>query len=257
MVRRRRRWNVGRLNADNMTEVVPILEFDRVDLRHAAHGQSEMRGVSFRLMPGDLARVQLEPGNELLPLADAAEGLIAPDKGSVAFLGERWSALGADRELALRARIGRVFDGHGWISNLNVLENLTLAQRHHTARPLAEIVAEAQARARSFGLPEVPAGRPALVPRRDLRRAEWIRAFMGRPALILLERPTLGVAVEHTSLLCRAVDAALAGGAAALWIHDQGAADGKELPRKRLQFYMRGDTLRTEADHDEAPHSKA
>ena len=229
-----------------MTFVTPILEFERVSLRRVAHGQAEMHGVSFRLMPGELARVQLEPGNEQLPLADATEGLINPDEGTIAFLGERWPALAPDRELARRARIGRVFDGHGWISNLNILENLTLAQRHHTARPDPEIIAEAQALARSFGLPEVPAGRPALVSRRDLRRAEWIRAFLGQPALILLERPTFGVAVEHVPLLIRAVEAALAGGAAVLWTHDKDTSSGETALQKCLRFRMRGDTMRAE-----------
>ncbi len=229
-----------------MTSAVPILKFDRVTLRPAAAGQAAMRGVGFRLMPGELARVRLEPGNEQLPLADAAEGLVRPDEGSVAFLGERWAGLAPDRELALRARIGRVFDGQGWISNLNVLENLTLAQRHHTARPLADIVAEARGLAQAFGLADVPAGRPAVVPRRDLRRAEWVRAFLGRPALVLLERPTAGVAEEHAALLARAVDAALAGGAAVLWIHDRDDGGGKLLPQNCLRFWMQGDTLRVE-----------
>lgn len=226
-----------------MTSITPILEFERVSLHKVAHGQAEMREVSFRLMPGELARVQLELGNEQLPLADAAEGLIEPDQGSITFMGERWSTMAPDRELALRARIGRVFYGHGWISNLNVLENLILAQRHHTARPDPEIIAEARDLARSFGLADVPAGRPALVSRRDLRRAEWIRAFLGRPALILLDRPTFGVAAEHVSLLIAALETALAGGAAVLWTHEQDPSRAEEAPRKCLQFRMRGDTM--------------
>jgi len=229
-----------------MTFVTPILEFDCVSLRKVAHGQAEMHGVSFRLMPGDLARVQLEPGNEQLPLADAAEGLIEPDEGSVAFMGERWPEMTPDRELALRARIGRVFYGHGWISNLNVLENLILAQRHHTSRPDPEIMAEAQDLARSFGLREVPAGRPALVLQRDLRRAEWIRAFLGQPALILLERPMFGVAMEHRPKLIRAVEDGRTRGAAVLWIHDDNATVPELSLQNCLQFRMRGDTMRAE-----------
>jgi phospholipid/cholesterol/gamma-HCH transport system ATP-binding protein len=221
----------------------PILEFTRVVLSQVAQGQIEMRGVDFRLLPGDLALVELEPGSEQLPLADAAEGLIAPDEGTIAFLGERWTELAPDRELAWRARIGRVFDGHGWISNLNVLENLTLAQRHHTTRPVAEIVAEAQELARGFGLPEVPAARPALVARRDLRRAEWVRAFIGKPDLVLLERPASGAAAEHVPRLVRAVAAACARGAAVLWTHDRGSAPADPALQKCLRFCMRGDKM--------------
>jgi phospholipid/cholesterol/gamma-HCH transport system ATP-binding protein len=225
-----------------MNAPAPILEFDGVTLFSGAFGQAGMRGLDLQLMPGDLALVRVEPGNESLPLADAAEGLIRADDGNIAFLGERWSEMGPDRELALRARIGRVFDGHGWISNLNVLENLTLSQRHHTLRPVPESIAEAQELARSFGLGEAPAVRPALASRRDLRRAEWVRAFLGQPALILLERPTIGVAVEHAPLLIRAVEIARARGAAVLWTHEEEDFCG-EPGQKCLRFHMRGDMI--------------
>ncbi len=233
--------NAERLAGGRLAAATPILEFKGVTLRPDAFGRSGMRGLDFRLMPGDLARVQLEPGNELLPLADAAEGLLQPDEGTIALLGESWAAMPPDRELELRAGIGRVFDGHGWISNLNVLENLTLSQRHHTARPVPEIIAEARDLARAFGLPDAPAVRPALVARRDLRRAEWVRAFLGRPALILLERPLAGVAAEHAPALARAVEAARQRGAAVLWTHE--ANEGESAPQKCLRFRMRGDTM--------------
>jgi len=226
-----------------MNNPTPLLEFDRVSLRTVAYSQSEMRGIGFRLLPGDLLRVQTEPGNERLPLADAAEGLIVPDEGAVAFMGMRWSGATPDHVLSLRARIGRVFEGHGWISNLNVLENLTLSQRHHTVRPAADIIAEAQSLARSFGLSEVPPGRPAGVPGRDLRRAEWIRAFLGHPALILLERPMFGVAIEHRPKLIRAVEEECARGAAVIWIHDDSAMAPELSLQKCLRFRMRGDTM--------------
>lgn len=226
-----------------MTTPTFILEFNGVTLHSSAFGHADMRGVSFRLGPGELMLIQVEPGNEQLPLADAAEGLAEANEGHIAFLGERWSAAAPDRQLALRARIGRVFDGPGWISNLNVLENLTLSQRHHTLRPIPDIVAEAQGLARSFGLTDVPAGRPAVVLRRDLRRAEWIRAFLGKPELILLERPTFGVAVDHVALLIRAVVEARARGAAVIWTYDDPAVVRDGSLQKCLRFRMRGDTM--------------
>ncbi|MBU4199890.1 MAG: hypothetical protein KKG09_04870 [Verrucomicrobia bacterium] len=226
-----------------MTTPTFSLEFKGVTLHAGAFGQAAMRNVSFQLGPGELMLIQVEPGNEQLPLADAAEGLAEPNEGGVAFLGERWSAATPDRQLGLRARIGRVFDGPGWISNLDVLENLTLSQRHHTSRPVPDIIAEAQNLARSFGLTEVPAGRPAVVLRRDLRRAEWIRAFLGQPALILLERPTFGVAVEHVPLLIRAVEEVQTRGAAVILTHDESVIAREVSTQNCLRFRMRGDTM--------------
>src|ERR1035437_7943113 len=188
----------------------PILEFTDVTITAAVREHAGLSHVSARFLPGTLTFIQLEPGSEPLPLADLATGLLDPAEGRVLFQGEAWTAMPPEQVLQRRAQIGRVFDGHGWISNLNVNENVILAQRHHTRRPDAEILAESEALARAFGLNELPKIRPALVapgavPRafglnelpkirpalvapQDLRRAEWVRGFLGCPLLVLLER---------------------------------------------------------------------
>jgi len=198
----------------------PILEFSDVTIAAAVREHAGLSQVSARLGPGTLTIVQLEPGNEHLPLADLATGLLDPEEGRVLFQGEAWTAMPPEQVLQRRAQIGRVFDGHGWISNLNVNENVTLAQRHHTRRPDVEILAEAEALARAFGLDELPKIRPALVAPQDLRRAEWVRAFLGQPLLVLLERPMQGVPPEQLPRLFGAVREACARKAAVLWLTD-------------------------------------
>ncbi len=196
-----------------------ILEFDQAQLTPRP-GQAAMAAVTLQLRAGEIVIVRVEPGNEQLPLADAALGLETPARGRVLFQDADWRTVAAEQALRLRARIGRVFDRDGWVSNLDILENITLAQRHHTRRPIAEIAAEAQTLARQFGLPAVPPGRPAAVPHRDLRRAEWVRAWMGRPDLVCLERPGRGVATEHIARLAAGIRQVCARGGAALWLTD-------------------------------------
>ena len=70
--------------------------------------------------------------------------------------------------------------------------------------------------ARLFGLPGLPRGRPGNVRRGDLRRAACIRAFLGRPAFIILERPVRGVYALLPPLLT-AVHSARKRGCAVLW----------------------------------------
>ncbi|MCX6357240.1 MAG: hypothetical protein NT045_05095, partial [Candidatus Aureabacteria bacterium] len=149
----------------------PILEFVDVKVAATPFGHAGLSHASARFLPGSLTLIRVEPGNEQLPVADLAEGLLCPGHGRVLFQGEEWTAMPSERVLQQRARTGRVFDGRGWISNLNVIENVTLSQRHHTRRPLVEILAEAGELAGAFGLGELPKTRPALVPQRDLRLA--------------------------------------------------------------------------------------
>jgi phospholipid/cholesterol/gamma-HCH transport system ATP-binding protein len=155
---------------------------------------------------------------EGFPLADLAAGLVAPDSGQVRFEGEDWQTLHPDEAAAARGRMGRIFEKRGWISNLDVDENITLAQRHHTTRPVAEIEAEALALARQFGFEDLPRVRPALLRTGELRRAAWTRALLGAPALLLLEHPLRDLPSAAGAPFVAAVQAACARGAAALWI---------------------------------------
>ncbi|MDP2989330.1 MAG: hypothetical protein Q8O57_02050 [Kiritimatiellota bacterium] len=232
------------MNANN-----PILEFADVTIAAAVREHAGLSHVSARLLPGTLTLVQVEPGNEPLPLADLATGLLYPAEGRVLFHGEAWTVMLPEQVLQRRAQIGRVFDGHGWISNLNVNENVTLAQRHHTRRPDAEILAEAEALARAFGLNELPKIRPALVAPQDLRRSEWIRGFIGHPLLVLLERPMQGVPLEYLPRLLGAVREACARKAAVLWLTDPDFPESQdrigrhpELPLA-ARYVTRGQTI--------------
>ncbi|MBI2441470.1 MAG: hypothetical protein HYV35_08880 [Lentisphaerae bacterium] len=226
------------MNADN-----PILQFKDVTMAAAPLEYAGLNQVNAAFLPGTLSVIRVEPGNEVLPLADLAQGLLNPTEGSILFQGEDWNTMTAEQALAKRAQTSRVFDGHGWISNLNVNENVTLAQRHHTARPIAEILAEAEALARAFGLRELPKVRPALMSRQDLRRAEWIRAFLGQPLLVLLERPMRGVAREHLPRLSGAVQAACQRKAAVLWLTDNDRIEQQPGLPSAAHYAMRGMNL--------------
>jgi len=195
----------------------PILKFDDVTIESSPHYETELWNVSFELNRGDLLLVRIERENERLPLADATEGLVRPAQGTVSFLGDNWQALSADHSAAQRGKIGRLFDDEGWVSDIDVDENIMLAQRHHTQRADDDIVDEALKLARMFGLPGLPRGRPGGMRRWDLRKAACIRAFLGQPTLIIIEQPVRGVYADFMAPLLNAVQSARAHGAAILW----------------------------------------
>ena len=220
-----------------------ILSFDNVTLAARPPYEAGLSGVSFSLNASGLMLVRVEEGLTRLPFADAAAGLAEADSGRVTFLGEEWSAMPPERSAELRGRIGRIFETHTWISNLDVDENITLAQRHHTARPEHEILAEASALGAQFGLGELPRGRPAVIRRSDLRRAEWVRAFIGEPKLILLENPTKDVYMDALPGLVGAVKAARGRGAAVVWMGDDERVLAKLVPDATHKFEFRAGGL--------------
>jgi phospholipid/cholesterol/gamma-HCH transport system ATP-binding protein len=194
-----------------------ILKFGNVTVPAGPHYETGLWNLSFELNSGDLLLVRIERENERLPLADAAEGLVPTARGRVMFRGEDWQGMSADHAAAQRGKIGRLFEDEGWISDVEVDQNIMLAQRHHTHRSEEDILEEALKLARMFGLPGLPRGRPAKVRRWDLRKAACIRAFLGEPALIILEQPARGVYADFMAPLVNAVRSARAHGAAVLW----------------------------------------
>lgn len=194
-----------------------ILKFSEVTIESSAHYETGLWRSSLELNKGELLLVRIERENERLPLADATEGLVPPTQGRVMFLGEDWQHMSADHAAAQRGKIGRLFDDEGWISDLEVDQNIMLAQHHHTLRSEQAILEEALQLARVFGLPGLPRGRPASLRRWDLRKAACIRAFLGQPAFIILEQPVRGVYADLLAPLVSAVQSARKRGAAVLW----------------------------------------
>ncbi|MCX6348354.1 MAG: hypothetical protein NTV79_02475 [Candidatus Aureabacteria bacterium] len=196
----------------------PILEFKDVCIEPRPPYDTGLEGASFAIAPGELLLVEVEKGHGRNPLADVAEGLVDPDRGAVFFRGREWAAMTAGESAENRGRIGRVFESGGWLSNLNIDENATLSQRHHTVRPVEEIGAEAEGLARAFGLSELPKIRPAVAKRPERRAAEWVRAFIGEPSLIILEHPMSEAYNASFPALAAAAAAATRRGAGVLWL---------------------------------------
>lgn len=194
-----------------------ILKFNEVTIESSTRYETGLWNSSFEFNQGELLLVRIERENERLPLADATEGLVSPTQGSVMFLGEDWQRMSADHAAAQRGKIGRLFEDEGWISDLDVDQNIMLAQRHHTQRSEKDIMEEALDLARVFGLPGLPRGRPGSMRRWDLRKAACIRAFLGRPTFIILEQPERGVYADLMAPLVNAVQSARKRGTAVLW----------------------------------------
>ena len=203
-----------------MSELAPILKFHRATLETGRNYDSGISSADLALGPGELGVILLEREHPRLPLADLACGLADPSSGEVLFQGLPWNSYPPARAAKLRGLIGRVFDDGGWVNSLKVDQNVTLVQRHHTSRPVQEIEDEAAGLARAMGLPGLPRGQPWQGRRHDLRRAACVRALLGQPILLLLERPTSGGLTDLFSALVNQLRAARARGAAVLWMTD-------------------------------------
>lgn len=194
-----------------------VLSFKGVSTEPAPFFDTPLWDVSFTLSQAELLLVRMERGRFRLPLADLATGILEPGGGVVEFLGKDWQEMAADDAAAQRGKVGRVFENLGWISFLDITQNITLAQRHHSTRTDSDVEEEAIQLARLFGLPGLPHTRVSRARREDLNRAAFIRAFLGHPALIIMERPTRDLLPGILPPLINAVRLARDQGSAIIW----------------------------------------
>lgn len=222
-----------------------ILEFNDVHFGEASGSEVCMDGVTFALAEGELALVEMPAEYTLDSLADLASGLMDPEQGSVRFEGTGWPARNPDQASAARSHIGRVFDGPGWISNLDVDENITLTARYHGQMADDQAYAEAQTLARRLGLSDLPPGRPSHIARAELRRAEWVRALLGPRSLVLLQQPLRDLPRAWGAALLAEIERQRASGVAFVWMQPWGDYPAPPL-KPTLHFSVEnGNILRT------------
>jgi phospholipid/cholesterol/gamma-HCH transport system ATP-binding protein len=201
-----------------MSGAAPVLEIAGAE---PAPGASPLRGpLDLRLEPGELAVVHTDDAGlaRALALALACAGLVELARGRAALLGQDWASLKRPQAEALRGRIGLAPGDGGWLPHLSVEEGMLLARRHHDDTPEENLRRDADRLARLFGLEGLPAARPAEMSRQDLARAACARAFLGRPALVLLESPLdRETADAMADQVIEALALARAQGAAAIW----------------------------------------
>src|ERR1700757_3229065 len=200
-----------------MDPSAPVLDLAAARPKVGA-GEAPALEIDLRLMAGELALVDSRHSARPTWLADLCCGLVPLAAGRARFLGRDWSAVPPHYADALRGRIGRVFHLGSWIGFMDVATNILLPQLHHTRDDLSELRKRATALCCAFGLPGLPLVRPGELAAADLARVACVRAFLGDPALVLLESPVQGRFATLPPPLLNALAAARDGGAAAVWL---------------------------------------
>jgi phospholipid/cholesterol/gamma-HCH transport system ATP-binding protein len=196
----------------------PVLEI--VGAKPHRDAEAPLRGpVDLRLAEGDLALVRAEDHEMARALVAVAAGLMALAAGQVRLLGQDLATLPRRPAEALRARIGLAPGEGGWLPHLPLADSLLLARRHHGDADSASLERDAAALCRHFGLDGIPVESPHELSRLDLARAACARAFLGCPALLLLESPLDAEAADTLVAPLRArLDGVRAVGSAAIWV---------------------------------------
>jgi phospholipid/cholesterol/gamma-HCH transport system ATP-binding protein len=221
--------------------IQPVLDLDRA-LAVQSPDDFPTPALTLQLMPGELALVEARSASAAAWVADLCSGLVPLSDGTARFLGHTWAAMPHDYAAALRGRIGRVFANGAWVGFVDAATNILLPQLHHSRETRDDLREQATRLACGFGLPGLPLEHPGDLAPIDLARAACVRAFLGDPALLLLESPLQGQFEELLTPLLDALADARQRGAAAIWLtrSDLVWSDHAVSANHRLRLRERG-----------------
>jgi branched-chain amino acid transport system ATP-binding protein len=177
------------MSADPMN--TPLLEVDQLTV---CHGKvAAVSDLSLSVRAGELVTVIGPNGAGKSTLMAALIGALRPAGGSVRFAGERVDALRVERHVA--RGLALVPEARALFASMSVRDNLLLGAYRHRGESAAQ---------RQSTLDEVFTLFPRLAERRDQSAATLSggerqmlalgRALMGRPRLLMLDEPSLGLA---------------------------------------------------------------
>ena len=235
-----------------------VLELREVTFGNRPETSLCVRNQSLSVHSGDLVLIRALASQSARRFGSMLQGLIPPTQGSVLFSGRDWATQQPRTQFRMRSRIGRVFEQHAWVANLNIRENLLLAKRHFHADP-STIDEELKFWTNWFHLDGISRTRPASLEASRLQIHQWIRAYLGGPSLLVLERPMRLVSVNMFPRFLASIEHLRRRGAAVIWIAGNTLGDKLDSisPTNLLDLRPEGNSSRamdTDADAMESDH---
>ncbi len=155
-------------------------------LRKSFNGEEVLRGVDFRVEPGEIFVIMGPSGSGKSVLLKHLIGLETPDVGEVLIGGESIQMPG----VMDRHRMAMVFQSGALLNSLTVGENLGLYLSEHQLKPQHEIDAIVAAKLELVGLKGMQERMPNELSGGMKKRASIARALVMEPELILYDEPT-------------------------------------------------------------------
>jgi phospholipid/cholesterol/gamma-HCH transport system ATP-binding protein len=169
----------------------PVVVFDHVSL--AFDEAVVLKDVSFTLITGHTKVILGASGAGKSTILRIIIGLLRPDAGVVWVNGERVDELSEDELMAVRSRVGMVFQEGALFDSLTVAENVGYRLYEETNLPLSEVRERVEEVLGFVGLQDYIDRMPSELSGGQRRRVAIARAMAARPRLLLYDEPTTGL----------------------------------------------------------------
>lgn len=157
-------------------------------------GQRLFHGASLDIRQGETLAIVGESGSGKSVLLKMMIGLLAPEAGSIHFLGQDVNQMTPAQLLELRRRVGYLFQGSALFDSMTVLDNVGYALTEHTKAGEADIRRRVVECLSWVGLDERTLDlHPAALSGGMRKRAALARAIAIEPEVVLYDEPTQGL----------------------------------------------------------------
>jgi phospholipid/cholesterol/gamma-HCH transport system ATP-binding protein len=176
----------------NAPSDVPVIEVEHLYTRYGSHVVHE--DISLSVRRGEVFALVGGSGSGKSTLLREIVLLTRPAAGSIRVLGQEILALGVGQILALRKRIGVLFQRGALFSSLTVAENVMVPMREHARLPEGFMRELAALKIALVGLPADSASKyPSELSGGMIKRAALARAIALDPELLFLDEPSAGL----------------------------------------------------------------
>lgn len=203
-------------NDNHETDRPLVLELQNVSFTGRSEQGLRLQDVDLKARRGDLVTIEIDAVTRTRETASMMQGMVPPHRGRLTFCSQDWLGDNYERHYEMRSRIGRVFEGQAWIENLNVDENVTISCRNFGENE-TDLQEDLRRWLEHLGLDRLSRKRPAFVEPSLLQIHQWIRAFLGSPILLILERPLQHLSSEWLPKMLQAIEHLRASGTAVVW----------------------------------------
>ena len=159
---------------------------------HLAFGQTEvLKGIDLEVRQGQAVSIIGPSGSGKSTILRCITGLLRPQRGRIEVGGSRVDALKTESELiALRKRVGFVFQQYNLFPHLSVLQNLTISPVKVGGLPRAQAEARARELLAKVRMEHKANAYPGELSGGQQQRVAIARALALRPELILFDEVT-------------------------------------------------------------------
>jgi phospholipid/cholesterol/gamma-HCH transport system ATP-binding protein len=176
-----------------------------VDVHKRLGGVSVLNGLNVAFPDAMITTVLGPSGTGKSVLIKHIIGLMFPDSGDVIVQGQSVPTLTMPQLLALRRKIGVLFQDGALFGSMSVFDNVAFPLRQHTDYSEAQIAKLVAERLADVGLGDAVDYLPSQLSGGMRKRAGFARALVMSPDIVIFDEPDSGLDPVRTALLCELI----------------------------------------------------